>query len=193
MESFYRTNYHVPHTKKANNTLAFLRRNISRCSRDVNVRCYESLVRPNLEYTSSVWDPYIMSNIQQLEAVQRSVARFVRGDYHTTSSVSHMKSTIGWKSLQHRRQLSKCVMLYRITNQLVAIHSTFFCDYKRPLTRINDPILLNRHFEPILIPVYHKTLEPDLTRSHQPYLGHFQGKGCHPGVLSTPPHVLTIF
>jgi len=37
-------------TKMANNTLAFLRRNISRCPRDVNVRCYESLGRPNLEY-----------------------------------------------------------------------------------------------------------------------------------------------
>ena len=61
-------------------------------------------------------DPNNMSNIQQLEAVQRRAAHFVSGGYHTTSSVSHMISTIGWKSLQHRRQVSKLVMLYRITN-----------------------------------------------------------------------------
>ena len=52
-------------TKKANNTLAFLRRNISRSPRDVKARCYESLVRPNLEYASSAWDPYTMCNWKQ--------------------------------------------------------------------------------------------------------------------------------
>jgi len=113
-------------TKKANNTLAFLHLNISRCPRDVKARCCKSLVCPNLEYASSAWDPNNMSNIQQLEAVQRRAAHFVSGGYHTTSSVSHMISTIGWKSLQHRRQLSKLVMLYRITNQLVAIYSHTF-------------------------------------------------------------------
>ena len=112
--------------KKANNTRAFLRRNISRCPRDVKARCYESLVRPNLEYTSSVWNPYIMGNIQQLEAAQMRAACFVSGDYHTTSSVSHMVCTIGWKSIQHRRQPSKCVTMYRITNKLVAIYSHTF-------------------------------------------------------------------
>ena len=126
-------------TKKANHTLAFLRRNISRCPRAVNARCYDSLVRPNLEYASSVWDPYTMVSIQQLEAVQRCAARFVSGDYHTTSSVSHMMCTIDWKFLQHRHQLSKLVMMYRITNQLVAIHLTFFCHYKIPSPRIHDP------------------------------------------------------
>ena len=133
-----------------------------------------------------------MSNIQQLEAVQRCAARFVRGDYHTSSSVSHMMSTIGWKSLQHRRQLSKCVMLYRITNQLVAIPSTFFCDYKRPSTWMHDPILSNRHFEPILLPSTIRLPQDPTSSSHQPHLGHFQGKGCHPGILSTPQHVFNL-
>jgi len=30
---------------------------------------------------------------------------------------------------------------------------------------------------------------PRTRRSHQPYIGHFQGKDCHPGVFSTPQHV----
>ena len=61
-----------------------------------------------------------------------------------------------------------------------AISSTFFCDYKRPTSQIHDPILPNRHLQPILLPVYHKTLEPDPTQSsHLPYLGHFQWKGSY--------------
>ena len=32
--------------------------------------CYKSMVRPILEYVSSVWDPHTTANIQKLESVQ---------------------------------------------------------------------------------------------------------------------------
>ena len=55
-------------TKKANKTLAFLRRNISRCPRDVKPRCYESFVRPNLKFTNpTTWATY--SNWKQYKRV----------------------------------------------------------------------------------------------------------------------------
>ena len=34
------------------------------------------MVRPILEYASSVWDPHTTANIQKLESVQRRAARF---------------------------------------------------------------------------------------------------------------------
>jgi len=44
-------NEHVDNvTKKANNTLACLRRNITSCPVDVKAQCYKTLVRPNMEY-----------------------------------------------------------------------------------------------------------------------------------------------
>ena len=42
---------------KANRTLGFLRRNLSACPQDVKGSAYKGLVRPVLEYGSSVWDP----------------------------------------------------------------------------------------------------------------------------------------
>ena len=108
-------------TKKANNSLAFLRRNLARCPRDTKAQCYTSLVRPILEYASTAWDPYTSKNIQQLEAVQRRAARFVMGDYKTTSSTSQMISDLGWESLQQRRSDSRLVMIYRITHSLIDI------------------------------------------------------------------------
>jgi len=51
-------------TKKANATCAFLRRNINSCSRQVKAQCYTTLVRPNLEYAATVWDPYTKFNKQ---------------------------------------------------------------------------------------------------------------------------------
>jgi hypothetical protein len=58
-------------TKKANNTTAFLRRNLSSCPADVKSACYKTLVRPQLEYAVTVWDPWTQTNISKIEAVQR--------------------------------------------------------------------------------------------------------------------------
>ena len=43
---------------KANRTLRFLRRNLYSCPPDVKEAAYKGLVRPVLEYGSSVWDPH---------------------------------------------------------------------------------------------------------------------------------------
>ena len=77
-------------TKKANSSLAFLKRNLASCPRDIQAQSYQALVRPILEYASTSWEAYTKSNIQQLEAVQRRSARFVTGDYRTTSSPSQV-------------------------------------------------------------------------------------------------------
>ena len=89
-------------TKRANNTLGFLRRNLARCPRDTKALCCTSLIRPTTEYASTAWDPHTSRNINQLEAVQRRAARFVMGDYKTTSSTSQMICHLRWDSLQQR-------------------------------------------------------------------------------------------
>ena len=43
---------------KANITLGFLRRNVFSCPKDVKKAAYKSMVRPILEYGSTVWDPH---------------------------------------------------------------------------------------------------------------------------------------
>ena len=108
-------------TKRANQTTAFLRRNLSSCSKDVKAQCYKSLVRPQLEYAATTWDPYTKTNSAKVEAVQRRAARFCFNDYRQTSSVSSMMQDLGWEQLQTRRQQNKTVMMYRIVNNLVEI------------------------------------------------------------------------
>ena len=44
---------------KANRSLGFFRRNLTACPRDVKESAYKGLVRPILEYGSSVWDPKV--------------------------------------------------------------------------------------------------------------------------------------
>ena len=66
---------------KANRTLGFLRRNLYFCLQDVKEAAYKTMVRPILEYGSSVWDPYTQDLQDELEKVQNRAARFVTRNY----------------------------------------------------------------------------------------------------------------
>ena len=61
--------------------LNFVKRNLYKCNRDTKCMAYTSLVRPVLEYTLSVWDPYLNKNILAIEMIQRWAARWVKSDY----------------------------------------------------------------------------------------------------------------
>jgi hypothetical protein len=89
-------------TTKANKTFGFLRRNINISSTKVKEQAYKSLVRPSLEYSCSVWDPYTKEHITQLEQVQRRAARYVTNRCHNTSSVSNMIGHLNGRSLAYR-------------------------------------------------------------------------------------------
>ena len=75
---------------RCNQTIGFLRRNLSQCSRDLKELAYFSLARSVLEYACQVWDPHTKKNIAKLEQVQHRAARFAMSDYSTYSSVTAM-------------------------------------------------------------------------------------------------------
>ena len=106
---------------KANRTVAFLRRNLKAAPTSVKAKAYKALARPVLEYSSTVWDPHIQKQIDQLEAVQRRAARFALNDYRSNSSVSDMLSKLEWPTLQNRRKDSRLLMLGKIMNNSVAV------------------------------------------------------------------------
>ena len=66
---------------KANSTLAFLQRNLQGCPRSVKEKCFNTFVRPTLDYGCSVWDPHLSNQIDSLEKIQKRAARFVTGNY----------------------------------------------------------------------------------------------------------------
>jgi hypothetical protein len=75
---------------KANTTIGFLKRNLNIDNSKIKETAYKSLVRPTVEYASSVWDPYHQNNKHRLEMVQRRAARYVTNRHHNTSSVSSL-------------------------------------------------------------------------------------------------------
>ena len=117
-------NKHIDTTaKKANNTRAFLQRNLQQCPRKTKELCYKALVRPIMEYASVIWDPSTDTSIRKLEMVQRRAARMVFSDFRSTSSATPMLQQLQWSTLQERRAQTKVVMMYRIVYHLVDISS----------------------------------------------------------------------
>ncbi|MCG7865740.1 MAG: hypothetical protein JAY74_05120 [Candidatus Thiodiazotropha taylori] len=108
-------------TKKANSTMAFLRRNIRSAPQAAKETAYKTYVKPTLEYANTVWAPHTETDTQKLEMVQRRAVRFVLNDYQRTSSVTTMMGKLGWDTLQQRRDHARLAMMYRIVHQLVDI------------------------------------------------------------------------
>jgi len=75
-------------TRKANQTLGFLSRNLKVKSEPIKSVAYQTLVWPQLEYASEVWSPNTQTYIDQIEMVQRRAARWIKSDYRRTSSVT---------------------------------------------------------------------------------------------------------
>ena len=121
--------------KKANNTLSFLRRNLSSCQREVKAEAYLMYVRPILEYATCVWAPHTQCNIDKLEAVQRRAARFVIGDFRSTSSVTQMLTTLKWNSLNYRRNMLRLQMMYKIIHHIVDLTLPECITFNRGITR----------------------------------------------------------
>ena len=82
-------------TSKANSTLGFLWRNLKACPPKLRETAYFSLVRSSLEYSSAVWDPFRQKDIDKLEKIQRSAARFVIQNYRQTA-ISHLEPGLDW-------------------------------------------------------------------------------------------------
>ena len=67
--------------KKANRILGMIKRNFT----DINftlISLYKSLVRPNLEYCCSVWNPHFRKDIELIEGVQRRATKLVTDVEH---------------------------------------------------------------------------------------------------------------
>jgi hypothetical protein len=100
-------------TTKANRALWAVKRNLKINSPTIKTVAYNTLVRPILEYSAAIWDPYTQANVHRVEMVQRRAARWTLNRYHNTSSVTSMLKQLQWMPLQCRRSETRlCLMPY---------------------------------------------------------------------------------
>ena len=105
----------------ANQAQGMLRRNIKKAPQHTKAMAVNTLIRPKVEYSSAVWDPYTKENIDKIERVQRRAARYVYNNYDYSSSVTTMLENLKWQPLEERRMNTRLCLLYKAVNVLVAI------------------------------------------------------------------------
>ncbi|KAA2237151.1 hypothetical protein F0L74_32775 [Chitinophaga agrisoli] len=109
--------------QKANNTLAFLRRNIpTKCPKKIKEQCFKTLVKPVLEYGCCVWDPHLKTQINNLEKVHKNAARFVTNNYsYTQGSTAQNMKKLGWIPLEEQRARNKTSIFFKAINSQIDI------------------------------------------------------------------------
>jgi hypothetical protein len=114
---------------------------VSRYPTTIKAQCYTTLVRPTLEYASSIWNPSKKDSINKVEAVQRRAARFARfatGDHKCSSSVTARLQQLQWETLQMRRAYAQTVLMYRIVYNLVDIPAEHHLNRTSLRTRVHS-------------------------------------------------------
>ena len=106
---------------KATKTLGFLRRNLAFAPRSTKEVAYKTLVRPKLGYATPIWSPHSKLQINQIEKVQRTAARWTYRRWRNTSSVGEILDELEWPSLEARRDQSFLLLFHKIHCGAVSI------------------------------------------------------------------------
>ena len=121
-------------TAGGGNALKFVKRNIQTNIHKIGETAYGTCVRPLLEYSATVWDPWQKKYINQIEMVEHRAVRYIFNDYTFTSSVCSLLKVnqLALPTLEKRRKIASLSMFYKINHGLVRIK---FPDYIKPTLR----------------------------------------------------------
>ena len=139
--------------KKVSGTIAYIRRIRNYISRKNLITLYYSLILPHLNYCNSVWGNTSKQNLTKLQKLQNRYARLVLlAEYFTPQNV--LMSKLKWRSLEERIKYQKCILIFKIINDLSSPYLNP-CISKRPVlysTRyaLNSPLFIPKcktHFK----------------------------------------------
>ena len=106
-------------------------------SRDADVirLLYTTLVRPILDYSSTIWNPHQMGVIRKLENVQRRSTKLIPSLQNLT--YSERLKNLNLPSLSYRRNRIDLIMTYKILNEDALVDKDYFFTMNTSHTRSN--------------------------------------------------------
>ena len=78
---------------------------------------FNSIVLPHFDYGDLIYDSSSAENLERLQKLQNRAARILTGS-SLREHRQHMFEKLQWLSLQNRRFLHKCIMIYKCLNKL---------------------------------------------------------------------------
>ena len=116
---------HIEEKIKKANQLGIIRSTFKYIDCTILNLLYKTLVRPHLEYASSVWSPHTKKYQEKLEKVQRRATRLVPELKHL--SYEERLQMLKLPSLQYRRLRTDLIQLFKMTHGLVEMDTDTHC------------------------------------------------------------------
>ena len=118
---------------KANSRVGIIRRTFSKLSPKSFILLYKSLVRPILEYCSSIWYPLLKTDADEIEKVQRRATKIV-------PSISHLSYperllALNIPTLKYRRDRTDMLQVFRIIHGIDRLNFDMFFEKSQGPTR----------------------------------------------------------
>ena len=85
---------------------------------------YTTLVRPILDYASTIWNPYQLGVIRELENVQRRATKLI--PTLRDLPYSERLQNLNLPSLSYRRDRMDLIMTFKIFNGTVSVDKDYF-------------------------------------------------------------------
>jgi len=130
---------------KANKMLGLISRTIKYRHKSILLNLYKSLVRPHLDYCSSVWNPYYSKDKELLERVQHRFTRLfpeLRG-----LPYDERLQQLGLWSLEERRNRADLIEVFKMFKGFTAVPWTnFFRKSEDSRTRGHSLKLVKNHY-----------------------------------------------
>ena len=111
-------------TAKANSRLAIIKRTMNELTIEIFLPLYKSLVRPLLEYCSTIWNPLLKGDKDEIEKVQRRATKLVKEIAHLDYNERLYKLKLD--SLNFRRRRADLIQVFRIVKEFDKIDSNLF-------------------------------------------------------------------
>ena len=108
---------------KAKRILGLVKRLCGRDIRDVQTRklLYTALVRPLLEYSSSVWSPYFVKHRRLIENIQRRATKFILNYPPREVSYINRLDQLNLLPIDFLRQMHDLVLLFKLRLELLLV------------------------------------------------------------------------
>ena len=130
---------------KANKMLGLLKRTIKYKNTDIMIRLYKALVRPHLEYCSSVWSPYYKKDREMLERVQHRFTKMF--PKIKNKSYEERIEELGLWSLEERRNRADLIETFKLVKGLSGVrYENFFEIDAEPRTRGHNLRIVKKRF-----------------------------------------------
>ena len=97
-----------------------------------------SLVRPLLEYASSLWSPYLVKDKRAIESTQRRASRIALGQKRREMSYEERCELLGWSTLERRREYFSLVECYKTVFELNGLECRDYFELCNNNTRSNN-------------------------------------------------------